>query len=120
MYGVATGKRLVYRIIADCAARENAIYDEWLVRDQGAVVRQLGIEPKRYAAERIAAEGGPDRCVQPLTPANDPPASYLGGGNDDRWGTRYAEIVDATHARPISPRCRIATIAPCRWIFLAA
>ena len=54
------------------------IYDEWLVRDQGAVVRQLGIEPKRYAAERVAAEGGPDQCVRPLTPANDPLPNYLG------------------------------------------
>ena len=33
-----TGKQLVYRIIADCAARNNQIYDEWLIRDQGAIV----------------------------------------------------------------------------------
>ena len=58
-YGAATGKRLVYRIIADCAARDNAIYDEWLVRDQGAIVRQLGLDPRRSgppsAAMRSAA-----------------------------------------------------------------
>ena len=30
MYGEATGKQLHYRIIADCAAKKNAIYDEWL------------------------------------------------------------------------------------------
>lgn len=90
-FGPATGRRLQCRVIADCFVRENQITDEWLVRDQGAVVRQMGIEPKRYAADRIAAEGGPERCIQPLTPANDPPGPYRGHGNDNAWGMRYAE-----------------------------
>jgi hypothetical protein len=94
-YGPATGKTLCYRIIADCAARDNAIYDEWLVRDQGAIVRQLGIDPRRHAAQRIAAEGGPDACVKPLTPANDIAPVYWGSGNDDPWGVRYAELLSA-------------------------
>ena len=38
--------RLKYRIIADCAARDGQIYDEWLIRDQGAIVRMLGVESK--------------------------------------------------------------------------
>ena len=92
-YGPATGKTLRYRIIADCAVRENQIYDEWLVRDQGAIVRQLGIEPKRYAADRITAEGGPDACVKPLTPATDVPGVYQGHGNDHPLGRRYADIL---------------------------
>jgi predicted ester cyclase len=55
----ATGKRLDYRIIADCHAKDNVIDDEWLIRDQGAIVRQMGWEPKDYAADLIAREGGP-------------------------------------------------------------
>jgi len=58
LYGRATGKRLHYRIIADCAARDGVIDDEWLIRDQGAVVRQLGIEPEQYARDLIEREGG--------------------------------------------------------------
>lgn len=97
-YGAATGKTLRYRIIADCAVRENQIYDEWLVRDQGAIVRQLGIEPKRYAALRIAAEGGAQSCVKPLTPANDVPPRYAGRGNDSPWAEQYAAILSGLMA----------------------
>ena len=93
VYGAATGKRLRYRAIADCYAKENRIADEWLVRDQGAVVRQLGMDPKRYAAQRIALEGGPERCVPPLTPGTDREGPYRGSGNDDEWGLRYADLL---------------------------
>jgi predicted ester cyclase len=41
-YGVPAGTRLSYRIIADCHAANNQINDAWLIRDQGAIVRQLG------------------------------------------------------------------------------
>ncbi len=36
----------------------NTINDEWLIRDQGSIVRQLGWEPKAYAADLIEREGG--------------------------------------------------------------
>lgn len=97
-YGPATGKRLRYRIIADCFVRNNQISDEWLVRDQGAVVRQMGIEPRNYAADRIAAEGGPERCTRPFTSENDPAGPYRGSGNDDPWGVRYAGILSGLMA----------------------
>ncbi len=93
VYGKATGKTLKYRIIADCAARANVIDDEWLIRDQGAIVRQLGWEPKDYAADLIEREGGPENCVRPLTPYTDKPGPYAGAGNDDAWGVRYADIL---------------------------
>jgi predicted ester cyclase len=93
IYGPASGARLRYRIIADCAVRDNVIYDEWLVRDQGAIMRQLGIEPKRYAAERIAAEGGPESCARPLTPLTDIAGPYTAIGNDDEAGQRYAALL---------------------------
>lgn len=93
VYGKATGKKLTYRIIADCHAKNNAIDDEWLIRDQGAIVRQMGWDPKDYARDLIAREGGPDACVRPYTPANDQPGPYKGRGNDNEWGQRYADIL---------------------------
>jgi len=93
VYGAATGKRLHYRIIADCHAINNQINDEWLIRDQGAIVRQLGWEPKDFARDLIAREGGPDKCVQPFTPAIDQPGPYKGRGNDNEWGAKYADIL---------------------------
>lgn len=94
-YGAPTGKRLRYRIIADCHAVENRINDEWLVRDQGAIVRQLGVEPKRYAADLIANEGGPEACTKPFTPERDVAGPYTGGGNDSAWGAQLAGILTA-------------------------
>lgn len=93
VYGKATGKKLRYRIIADCAAKENTIYDEWLIRDQGAIVRQLGWEPEAYARDLIEREGGADSCVQPLTPANDIQGPYTSTGNEHEAGQRYADIL---------------------------
>lgn len=93
IYGAPTGKTLRYRIIADCHARENRIDDEWLIRDQGAIVRQLGWEPIDYARDLIKREGGPENCVQPYTTANDVEGPYKGRGNDSEWGARYADIL---------------------------
>lgn len=94
LYGKATGKQLRYRILADCHAINNQINDEWLIRDQGAIVRQMGWEPKDYAANLIEAEGGAANCVKPLTPHTDQPGPYTGTGNDNAWGARYAEILN--------------------------
>lgn len=93
MYGAATGKKLTYRILADCHAINNQINDEWLIRDQGAIVRQMGWEPKAYAADLIEREGGAENCVRPMTPAVDQPGPYKGRGNDNEWGAKYADIL---------------------------
>lgn len=92
-YGAATGKPLTYRILADCHARNNQIDDEWLIRDQGAIVRQMGWDPKAFAADQIDREGGPEACTRPLSPATDRDGPYKGRGNDDVWGARYADLL---------------------------
>lgn len=94
-YGAATGKALRYRVIADCAARDNQIYDEWLIRDAGAIVRQMGWDAKQFAADQIAREGGPERCGRPFTPAIDVAGPYRGMGNDHPAGQRYAGLLSA-------------------------
>ena len=63
VYGAASGAKLQYRILADCHAKDNAIDDEWLIRDQTAIVQQIGWAPKDYARDLIAREGGPEACV---------------------------------------------------------
>ena len=92
-YGRASGAKLRYRVIADCHARENRIDDEWLIRDQGAIVRQIGWEPDAYARHLIESEGGPERCIEPFRPEGDRPGPYAGRGNDDEWGERYADVL---------------------------
>ncbi len=94
VYGEATGKKLVYRVIADCACRNNQVYDEWLVRDQGAIIRQIDLDPKKYAADLIQKEGGVKKCSTPFN-ENTP----LGGNytsptiSNNNTGTRYADIL---------------------------
>ena len=95
IFGKATGKKLVYLGIADCHAINNQINDEWLVRDQAAIVKQMGWDPKEYAADLIEREGGPDNCNQPLTPASDIEGPYKGRGNDNEWGVRFADTLRA-------------------------
>lgn len=92
-YGEPSGKRIEYRILADCHAIKDQINDEWLVRDQGAIALQLGKTPQEYAQELIELEGGAERCVKPFTPDLDIEGPYKGVGNDSEWGTAYADIL---------------------------
>ena len=92
-FGPATQKRWTVRVIADCAAKDDTIYDEWLVRDYGGIVRQIGLEPRAFAAGLIEREGGPDRATRPFTPDADIDGGYRGRGNDNEWGLRYAETL---------------------------
>ena len=92
------GKKLSYRVIADCACRNNQVYDEWLVRDQGAIVRQLDIDPQKYAHKLIQDEGGIDKCTIPFnqnTP-NEVPSDGIYSApiiSKENIGIRYAEIL---------------------------
>ena len=52
-YGAATGKRVGLHFCADCISLSNSIHTEWLVRDNGALVRQLGFD-LHDVARRIA------------------------------------------------------------------
>lgn len=89
-YGAPTGRRLRYRILADCALEGRQITDEWLVRDQGAIVRQMGRDPWDWTREAIARDGGPERCTRPFTPERDVLGPYSGHGNGHALGTELA------------------------------
>jgi len=94
-FGAPTGKTVTYRVIADCAARENQIYDEWLIRDLGAIVRQLDSTPRMWAQSLIDSEGGVENATLPFTPAIDQAGGYSGIGNDESPGTIYAALLHA-------------------------
>ena len=92
-FGPATHARWTVRVIADCAARGEQIYDEWLVRDYGGIVRALGKDPRDFAAGLIDAEGGPSAAAKPFTPKDDIDGGYHGRGNDHPRGASYAETL---------------------------
>lgn len=43
-FGPATGKSIRVITIADCACRDNVVFEEWLVRDYAAIVEQMGFD----------------------------------------------------------------------------
>lgn len=88
-FGSATGRKLVSRAIADCYAKDNQISDEWLIRDNGGIVRQLGFDPKDWAQAKLDAN--PD--LKMFTPAMDFDGPYLGRGNDNEWGDKLTDIL---------------------------
>lgn len=92
VYGAPSGRRLTYRILADCYCAENQVRDEWLVRDQAAIVQQLGLDIEDWTRALIAREGGPDRCVAPLTPQTDMAGPYTGDGLASEEGDALADI----------------------------
>ncbi|QQR41150.1 ester cyclase [Devosia rhizoryzae] len=48
--GQPTFKPFVSRTIADCMIHRNMIYREWVVADQMAIIKQLGLDPNHFAA----------------------------------------------------------------------
>lgn len=53
-YGVPTGRDFVSRTVAHCLVQDNLITEEWLVRDEFAVLETLGLDPYKIAAEMAA------------------------------------------------------------------
>jgi len=60
-FGPATGLRARVMTIADCVVKENRIIEEWLVRDNAGLVRQLGLDV--WCLARTQAEA--DRAADP-------------------------------------------------------
>jgi predicted ester cyclase len=47
-FGPATRRPIVMLTLADCLCRDNQIVEEWLVRDQAGIARQLGLDPVQH------------------------------------------------------------------------
>ncbi|MBV2358321.1 ester cyclase [Thalassococcus sp. CAU 1522] len=98
-FGAATGRKVKIRAIADCYAKANQISDEWLIRDNGGLVRQLGFDPRDWARERVS---GLDPETQPFRPEVDVTGPYTGRGNDNEWGQALADILTRIMAGELS------------------
>lgn len=55
-FGPPTGRQVLVRTIADCLCRENRVAEEWLVRDNLALVEQLGFDPNAVAKQQAQAD----------------------------------------------------------------
>lgn len=52
-YGKASGKKVTYRVIADCFIIDNKIIEEWIVRDETSILNQLGYNVKNFVQIKI-------------------------------------------------------------------
>ncbi len=93
-YGKPTKKDIYYRVIADCACKNNQVYDEWIVRDQGAMVRQLGYTPKEFAKQIIEKEGGENKAKKVFDLNSDMKSEYTPFSFEkDSIGEKYSQIL---------------------------
>lgn len=60
-FGPATGKQATIQVIAHCVCKDNRIVEEWLVRDNLSLARQLGVNVEDWVARKAA---------EPLDPAS--------------------------------------------------
>jgi predicted ester cyclase len=75
-YGPATGRVVRSRIIADCWVVGTVVTEEWLVRDQAAFARCLGLEPRALAERMVADDLRQGGKVQFFLPEHDRPGRY--------------------------------------------
>lgn len=54
-YGAPTGRNWISRTIAHCLVQEGKVVEEWLVRDEYAVLQSLGIDPETVASALASA-----------------------------------------------------------------
>lgn len=50
-YGPPTGKKVTVWCIANCVARENEIFEEWVIYDTASMIQQLGFDLREKARE---------------------------------------------------------------------
>ena len=113
LYGKPSGKNIHYRVIADCACKNNQVYDEWIVRDQGAMVRQIGFTPKEFAQKIIENEGGIGKCKKIFNLKSDMKSEYKPNpAPKDSVGLKYSNILNTifTNDYNFSDYARAASI----------
>jgi len=93
-FGPPTGRSFAVRAIADCAVRNNVIYDEWLTRDNSGFALQLGLDPLEFTRQAISDAGGPERVSRPFHPTHDIAGPYKSKGNDNEFGARLEDILN--------------------------
>ena len=101
VFGAPSQRRLHVRTIADCVCKDNRIVHEWLVRDQAAMARQIGLDPKALAQRWLDERGGFNKAVMPAAPSG-----YRSAIDDSALAQGYAQL-----ARSLWSKADIAAVA---------
>jgi hypothetical protein len=112
-YGPPTGKKVLVRAIANCLAKENMIFEEWLLRDEVCLIKQLGFDLDTIIDGQAAWWDNTRPCRYPHERATPSTSSTSFARRTMRYGTGAGLTISpsistaATRASPI-------TIAPYR------
>lgn len=93
LYGPATGRRYTMRFAADCLIRDNKIHTEWLVRDAGSCVRQLGFDLDESARAVAAVVPAEPYVIQPAVPGAARHVVAPPAGSVEAWARSLFERV---------------------------
>ena len=114
IYGPPTGRKVVRRGIGHCIVKENRIVEEWIGRDELALIRQLGFDEHELAKKRVAREaagrnedrptehGEIERVVGQETPEELPPKpsgsfdveDFIRRSTHEIWNWRLLNKID--------------------------
>lgn len=108
LYGPPTGKQVRVRAIADCEVRANVIEDEWLIRDQAAVVAQIGGNVAESAARLAAADAMAGKVSWHL--ADDAEAVWTGGARPMDMRTDPLAAVAIDHLNRILNQAELSAV----------
>jgi len=81
--GKAQGKVVRSRIIADCWVKNQVVVEEWLVRDQAAFARCLGLQPRDLARDMVDRELRNGVPISFFVPARDKAGTFMSEVQDD-------------------------------------
>jgi len=113
VFGPATGQKVLAMNIADCEVNDGKITREWLVRDNLAVIQQLGFDPQncaRIIADRLddkqlewlkseySRTTNDDNGASGIEMADDPAHSFARDVLKDCWLTGDKEILEPAYA----------------------
>jgi len=111
-YGPPTGKKVLVRAIANCLAKENLIFEEWLLRDELCMINQLGFNLDAIIDRQARAMlqqgalpiaiGDPDRLVGQHGPQPLPARTGVGFDIEDFIRTTYHEVWNRRRLNQIS------------------
>lgn len=101
-YGPPTGKDWVSRTIAHCTVQDGKVVEEWLVRDEYAVLQSLGLDPNKVAWDLALASPVTGEVVDVATSAafagtyENPTLEGISGKRPDRFAAE-CEMIKAMY-----------------------
>jgi predicted ester cyclase len=100
-FGSPTGKRIHVRTIADCWCLNNRIAHEWLVRDQAAIAKAIGIPVKDLALRWLEKTDG--KFAKPVAPPA--PAPFSPQVSQGEFAQKYCHAYAALWSGDLTQPC---------------